>query len=169
MTLEPLLSAPLAVQIHVATVLPAAVLGAFLLLWRARGSAIHRLIGKVWLVLMVVTAISSFFIHALNVWHGFSPIHLLSAMTISGCIYAYRMARRGNIRAHRLAVIQIYVGGILIAGGFTLMPHRIMNKVVFSQTSPSGLALLALAICLPWLLFYLWQNRLMPSVDDRNP
>lgn len=160
MTLEPLFSAPLAVQIHVAAVLPAAVLGAFLLLWRGKGSSAHRLLGKIWMVLMVTTAFSSFFIHELDVWHGFSPIHILSVMTISSCFYAYRMARRGNIRAHRIAVIQIYVGGILIAGGFTLMPYRIMNQVVFSGSSPLSLALLVLFLCLPWLLFYLWQNRL---------
>lgn len=164
MTLEPLLQAPLAVQIHVATVLPAALLGAFLLLWRGKGSPLHRMLGKLWMMLMVATAFSSFFIHELNVWKGFSPIHILSVITIIGCYNAYRLARRGNIRAHRIAVTQTYVSGILIAGGFTLLPHRIMNQVVFSGSSAASLIALALLLTLPWLLFYLYQKRVSPSL-----
>ncbi len=158
MTLEPLLQAPLAVQIHVATVLPAALLGAFLLLWRGKGSPLHRMLGKMWMLLMVATALSSFFIHELNVWHGFSPIHILSVITIVGCYNAYRLARSGNIRAHRIAVTRTYVSGILIAGGFTLLPYRIMNQVVFSGSSAELAALIGILICIP-VFFYRLPSR----------
>ncbi|MCY1668276.1 DUF2306 domain-containing protein [Rhizobium sp. SL86] len=160
MTLEPLYTAPLAVQIHVATVMPAAVIGAFLLLWRRKGSALHRLLGKLWMVLMVTTAISTFFIHSFNLFFGFSPIHILSVLTIVNCWAAYRMARRGNIRGHRIAVTQAYVWGILVAGGLTLLPHRIMNRVVFEGSSFFDLVLLAALLLLPWLLFHLQQTKL---------
>jgi uncharacterized membrane protein len=160
MTLEPLLSAPLAVQIHVATVLPAAVIGAFLLLWRSKGSTLHRLLGKLWMVLMVTTALSTFFIHSFNLFFGFSPIHMLSVLTIINCWTAYRMARRGNIRGHRIALTQAYVWGILVAGGLTLLPHRIMNRVVFDGSSGLDLAFLGVVLVLPWLLFYLQQTSL---------
>lgn len=83
MTLEPLLNASPAIQIHVATVLPAALLGAHLLL-RPKGTPRHRLLGKIWMALMVVTAASTFFIHELNMFFGFSPIHLLSIATLFG-------------------------------------------------------------------------------------
>jgi len=59
MTFEPLLHASIAIQIHVAAVIPAAVLGAYLLL-KPKGTSRHRLLGKIWLSLMLVTALSSF-------------------------------------------------------------------------------------------------------------
>lgn len=142
MTLEPLLHAPLAVQIHVAAVLPAALLGAYLLAAVGKGSARHRLLGKIWLLLMVVTALSSFFIHSLNIWQGFSLLHLLSIFTLTGCWQAYWSARRGHIGMHRRIIISLYLGGIVIAGGFTLLPHRIMHAVVMDGSAES-LALLA--------------------------
>lgn len=137
MTLEPLLHAPLAVQIHVAAVLPAAFLGAYILAARGKGSPRHRLFGKVWLVLMVITAVSSFFIHSLNVWHGFSPLHLLSLLTLFGCVQAYRSARRGQIAMHKRIVASLYLGGIVVAGGFTLLPHRIMHVVLIDGSAMS--------------------------------
>ncbi|WP_137155824.1 DUF2306 domain-containing protein [Rhizobium sp. FKL33] len=158
MTPEPLLAAPLAVQIHVATVLPSAVIGAFLLLWRRKGSPAHRFLGRLWVMLMIASSIASLFIHELNMWRGYSPIHLLSLLTIVGCIYAVRAAMRGNIRAHRLAMTQIYVGGILIAGGFTLAPYRIMNRVLIEGSTPGQLVLLAALVFGPWIAFHFVQK-----------
>ena len=130
MTLAPLLSAPLAIQVHVFTVVPAAVLGGYLLLAR-KGTARHRLLGRIWIALMVVTALSSFFIHAIRMIGPFSPIHLLSLITLAGCAQAVRAARRRDLPAHRRAVIGTYAGGIGIAGLFTLLPGRIMHAVFF--------------------------------------
>ncbi|MDH6266928.1 putative membrane protein [Rhizobium sp. SG_E_25_P2] len=158
MTLEPLLAAPLAVQIHVATVLPSAVIGAFLLLWRRKGTLAHRILGRIWFALMIATSVSSLFIHELNMWRGFSPIHILSLLTIVGCCYAVRAAMRGNIRAHRLAMTQIYVGGIVIAGGFTFAPYRIMNRALIEGSTPGQLVSLAALVFGPWLLFHLAQK-----------
>ncbi|MBB4063446.1 DUF2306 domain-containing protein [Gellertiella hungarica] len=146
MTLEPLLSAPLAVQLHVATVLPAAVLGAYLLA-RPKGTPRHRFLGRIWMVLMVLTSLSSFFIHTIRLAGPFSPIHLLSLMTLAGCVQAIRAARRGDIRAHRRAVTWMYAGGIGVAGLFTMLPGRIMHAVVFEGSST-----LALAAALAFLL-----------------
>jgi uncharacterized membrane protein len=131
MNFQPLLDAPIAVQIHVAAVLPAAVLGAYILLNR-KGTPRHRLLGKIWMMLMVMTSLSSFYIHEINLFHGFSPIHLLSISVLVGAWRAITAARAKNIRAHKAAVIGMYFGGIVIAGLFTLLPGRIMNAVVFS-------------------------------------
>ncbi|MGO8147843.1 hypothetical protein AB9F42_33890, partial [Rhizobium leguminosarum] len=62
MTLEPLLDAPFAVQIHVTAVTSAALLGAYILL-RPKCTPLHRLLGRIWRARMVVTAVSSFCIH----------------------------------------------------------------------------------------------------------
>ncbi|CAN7400416.1 DUF2306 domain-containing protein [Neorhizobium sp. LjRoot104] len=139
---QPLLDAPLAVQIHVAAVLPAAVLGAYILVNR-KGTPAHRLLGKIWMVLMVITSLSSFFIHEIDLFHGFSPIHLLSISVLVGAWRAVTAARAKNIRAHKAAVIGMYFGGIVIAGLFTLIPGRIMNAVVFSG-GPSWILIVTL-------------------------
>jgi uncharacterized membrane protein len=139
MTLEPLLDAQPAIQIHVATVVPAALLGAYLLS-RPKGTPRHRLLGKIWMGLMVITALSTFFIHELNMFYGFSPIHLLSIATLFGAWQAIAAARRHDVVRRRHIVRSIYFGGIVIAGLFTFLPGRIMNSVVFSGHDMVALA-----------------------------
>ena len=39
--------------------------------------------------------------------------------------------RRGDIRRHARVMTGIFIGGLIIAGGFTLMPGRLMHEVVF--------------------------------------
>jgi uncharacterized membrane protein len=128
MNIQPLLDAPLAVQIHVATVIPAALLGPYIFLGR-KGTPRHKLLGRLWLSLMVVTALSSFFIHSIRLWGDFSPIHILSAVVIVSSFLAIYHARTGNIRAHKSTLISTYIGGIFGAGVFTFWPGRLMSKV----------------------------------------
>ncbi|MFK0162444.1 DUF2306 domain-containing protein [Rhizobium sp. NPDC090279] len=160
MTFEPLFDAPFAIQIHVAAVVPAALLGAYLLL-RPKGTPTHRLLGKIWLVLMVVTALSSFFIHQINMFYGFSPIHLLSIYVLFGCWGAIVNARNHNIEAHKRIVRGLYFGGIVGAGIFTVVPGRIMNKVAFSGGEIAPLVVVAgIAVVLFWQLSKeIWRRR----------
>ncbi len=134
MNLQPLLEASLAVRIHVASVVPAAVLGGWLLYAR-KGTPTHRLLGKLWLLLMVLTSLSTFFIHEIRMIGDFSPIHLLSIFVIVSAFLAIRAARRHQIQAHRRSVISMYVGGIGVAGLFTFLPGRIMNAIVFTSNA----------------------------------
>jgi len=160
MTFEPLLDAPVAIQIHVAAVVPAALLGAHLLV-RPKGTPRHHLLGKIWLVLMVVTALSSFFIHQINMFYGFSPIHLLSLFVLFGCWGAIANARKHNIDAHKRIVRSLYFGGIVGAGGFTFLPGRIMSKVAFDGNEMAPFLVAAgIVIALLWLMFKeIWQRR----------
>ncbi|WP_047614238.1 DUF2306 domain-containing protein [Rhizobium sp. IY2] len=161
MTLEPLLDAPLAVQIHVAAVTPAAALGAYILL-RPKGTPRHRLFGRIWMALMVVTAISSFFIHELDLIYGFSPIHLLSIATLFGSWNAIAAARRGDIRLHRRIVAGLYFGGIVLAGLFTFLPGRIMHAVVFTGGQwPAALAAAVIGSILAAIALRRRRGRLM--------
>lgn len=143
MTFDPLLSASLAIQIHVITVVPAAFLGTYILAVR-KGTPRHKMLGKIWLALMVVSAFSSFFIHTIRVWGDFSPIHLLSIWVIVASFLAIYTARKGHILAHRGFVVGIYLGGIVGAGLFTFLPGRIMNGVFLGSydfaSRPSALA-----------------------------
>ncbi len=137
MSLTPLLSAPAAVQLHVATVMPAFFLGTWLIFFSTKGARLHRAIGYVYLTLMTVTALSTFFIRglipAVDRFHGFGPIHLLSLLTLAGVFGALYGARTHNVPMHKRSMLMVYIGGIWIAGAFTLVPGRIMHAVFFGH------------------------------------
>jgi uncharacterized membrane protein len=136
MTLEPLIYAPLAVQIHVATVIPAAIIGTWLIFFSTKGTPYHRALGYTYLVLMSFTAITTLWVHELmpnGPFFGFSPIHLLIPLTLWGVCNAIMGARTHDIPRHRRAMLAVYIGGIVIAGGFTFVPGRIMHAVVFGS------------------------------------
>lgn len=134
MNLTPLLHAPLAVQIHVATVVPAFFLGTWQIFLSRKGAPFHRALGYVYLTLMTVTAVAALFIHAImpnSPFFGMSPIHLFATLTLFGVVGALRGAWTHNIPAHRGAMLGVYIGGLLIAGSLAFMPGRIMHAVVF--------------------------------------
>ncbi len=39
----------------------------------------------------------------------------------------------GVVRQHRIAMLSLFFGALVIAGAFTLVPGRIMHAVVFGQ------------------------------------
>jgi uncharacterized membrane protein len=61
----------------------------------------------------------------------FGFIHLFSVLTLYSAPAAFIYARRGNITAHRGNMIGLYIGGLLIAGSFALMPGRMFNDLLF--------------------------------------
>ena len=81
MSLAPLLDAPLAIQLHAFAAMAAFALGAVQLAG-IKGTAWHRGRGFVWVGLMLIVAISSFWIHEIRLWGPWSPIHLLSILTL---------------------------------------------------------------------------------------
>jgi uncharacterized membrane protein len=131
-SLAPLLSAEPAIQLHAFTAMAAFALGA-VQLSAPKGTLPHRTAGWVWVALMVIVAVSSFFIHDLRVWDAWSPIHLLSVFTLAMLPLAVMHARRHRVDRHRRAMIAIFVGALVIAGVFTLAPGRIMHAVVFGN------------------------------------
>lgn len=130
MLLEPVLRSSAAIQIHLAAVVPAFILGAIILL-RPKGTKSHRVLGRLWLAAMLATAVSSFFIRTIDVAFGFSPIHLLSVLVIAGCVSAVAAARAGRIEEHRRTMRGLYVWGIGIAGTFAFTPGRLMHELAF--------------------------------------
>jgi uncharacterized membrane protein len=61
----------------------------------------------------------------------FSPIHLLSLFTLAMLPLAVLHARNHRVERHRKAMTSIFVGALVIAGAFTLLPGRVMHAVVF--------------------------------------
>ncbi|HEX2590077.1 MAG TPA: DUF2306 domain-containing protein [Rhizomicrobium sp.] len=134
MTLEPLLHAPLAVRLHVATVVPAFLIGTWLIFFSRKGAPLHRLFGAIYLTLMGITAITTLWVHQLmpnGPFSGLSPIHLLVPLTLFGIYGALRGAALHDIALHKRAMLSVYIGGILIAGSLTFLPGRIMHAVAF--------------------------------------
>ena len=116
-----------------ATVAPAAVLGAYLML-RSKGTPWHRLLGKIYMSLMMITALLSLLIPAAvgpQVLGHFGMIHLLSLLVLYCVPRAYIAAKKHNVTVHKGNMIGVYVGGILVAGLFTLTPGRYLHQLIF--------------------------------------
>jgi uncharacterized membrane protein len=130
MTLAPLFNAAPVIQIHAFAAMAAFVLGVVQLA-APKGTMPHRTIGWIWVVLLTVIAVSSFWIHEIRLIGPFSPIHLLSIFTLVMLPLAVLHARRHRVDRHRKAMIGIFAGALLIAGAFTFLPGRIMHAVAF--------------------------------------
>jgi uncharacterized membrane protein len=132
MTLAPLLNGSPAIQLHAVAAMAAFALD--LLQFAApKGTMPHRTVGWIWVVLMTIVGVSAFFIHEIRLWGPWSPIHLLAIYTLAMLPFAVLHARRHRTPNHRWAMITIFVGGLVIAGAFTLMPGRIMHAVVLGN------------------------------------
>ena len=132
MSLQPLLNAAPAIQIHAFAAMAAFALG-IVQLTAPKGTLPHRTVGYVWVALMVVVAGTSFWIHDLRVWGPWSPIHLLSIFTLATLPFAVLHARRHRVIQHRNAMITMFAGALVIAGLFTFLPGRIMHAVAFGN------------------------------------
>ena len=130
MSFAPLLEAPAAIQLHAFAALAAFALG-IVQFSAPKGTIPHRTIGWIWVVLMLAVSISAFWIHQLRLWGPFSPIHLLAIFTLIMLPIAVWNAHRHRVQPHRIAMISIFVGALVVAGLFTLVPGRIMHAVVF--------------------------------------
>ena len=129
MNLAPLSNAALPIQIHAVAAMGAFALGA-VQLWGVKGTARHRTLGYAWVALMLVVAVSSFWIQEIRLLGPWSPIHLLSTLTLVMLPLGVWYARRHKVRGHRLTMLGLFAGALVIAGLFTLVPGRIMHKVL---------------------------------------
>jgi uncharacterized membrane protein len=95
-TLTPLLTADPVIQVHAFAAMSAFGLGVIQLA-AAKGTPPHRTIGWIWVALMTVIAVSSFWIHTIRLVGPFSPIHLLSIFTLVMLPIAVMHAHRGSV------------------------------------------------------------------------
>jgi uncharacterized membrane protein len=140
-TLTPLIAT------HMGAALLALVIGP-VVLWSRRGQGrvapgrpggprpgLHRALGMLWVLMMVVAAFTAAFIRSVNLPNiaGFSPIHLLIPLTLGTLVYAFVALRRGRIGAHRKAMLTLYLNACVVAGAFTLLPGRYLGQLVWGQ------------------------------------
>lgn len=140
MNLAPLLDAPLPIKIHVATVLPAFLIGTWQLFLSRKGSPLHRAMGYAFIGLMTVTAVDTLFIHNIAPDNplGLSPVHLFVPLTLFGICSALYGAWAGNIILHRWSMISVYAGALLFAGALAFLPGRTMSTIVFGRGCQSN-------------------------------
>lgn len=129
-----LFAAPPPIAAHALMALSAFAIGAAQLAL-LKGTLRHRIMGYGWVLLMASVAFSSFAIRTLNPG-ALSFVHIVSAYVLIGLPFAVLHARRHNVRRHAWSMIGLFIGGLIIAGGFTLVPGRIMHRVVFGALLP---------------------------------
>jgi uncharacterized membrane protein len=86
---------------HMVPAVAAVPLGAYVV--ASRGGRWHKPAGRTWAALMLVVAATSFWITGLN-GARWSPIHLLSVLTLLAIPYAVWRVRRGEVKKHRHAM-----------------------------------------------------------------
>ena len=119
--------------LHLLTVVPCVFIGGLLLLIK-KGTPIHKRFGRIYMILMMFTAIITLFMPAIvgaRLFNHFGWIHLFSVLTFLTVPTAYLAIKKGNVKAHKRKMILLYFGAIIIAGAFTLTPGRYLHEVFF--------------------------------------
>lgn len=145
MSIDPLLSATIAIQLHVVCAVTAVCLGPIVLLRKLR-DVWHRYLGYLWVCAMASTAVTSFWISESPVIGPFGPIHALSFLTLFGLWQAVSAIRAGKIDAHQAGMKTLYFWAMGVAGLFTFLPGRRMNLAVFGENATFGFIVMALLI-----------------------
>lgn len=116
------------IALHLSAALASLALGPAIFFLR-KGTPLHKVLGRAWGVLMLVTAVSSFWIARDG---AFSWIHLLSAWVLVALGLAVYFIRRGNARAHRKFMFGTYAG--LVAAGVAAVaaPGRTLHFFFFT-------------------------------------
>ncbi len=119
--------------LHLATVIPCFIIGTILLLIK-KGTPFHKKSGRVYMVLMLITATITLFMPAKvgsSLFNHFGWIHLFSFLAIYTVPSAYFAIKKGNVKSHKRKMILLYFGAIIIAGGFTFSPGRYLHELFF--------------------------------------
>lgn len=116
------------ILLHTVAALAALVLGAGMFLAR-KGTFSHRIAGRGWVALMLLVSFSGFFIQTRG---HFTWIHILSVLVPLLLAVGVVFAVKGNVRGHRRMMVAVYVGALVVAGAFTLLPHRLLGQIVWS-------------------------------------
>ena len=102
-----------------------------------KGTTQHKMLGRFWVFLLIVVSLSAAFIQTINSGQ-YSLIHLFIPYTLVSLIHSIwsiRKFKKTKIskykRSHKYSMIGVYVGALLIACGFTLMPGRFFHQIFF--------------------------------------
>jgi uncharacterized membrane protein len=124
---------PTAVLVHLAAVTICLPLGGFIL-WRTKGTPLHRALGRVWVASMIVACASALFIKSFAPIVGpFGLIHLLVIWTLYSLVRGMvAIIWQKNLAAH-LGFMQGAYWGLITAGLFSFIPGRLMWSMFTSM------------------------------------
>ena len=120
--------------VHLSTIGPAFIIATYMMLIK-KGTAQHKFLGRIYMVLMLFTAMVTLFMSAQvgpTLFDHFGFIHLLSVLVLYSVPSAYFAIKAGDVKKHKLNMIGLYIGGMLVAGGFTLVPGRFLGDLIFT-------------------------------------
>jgi uncharacterized membrane protein len=126
------------IALHAGGATIAMALGAYNLVRCTRGDRAHRLVGRVWVVAMYWTVLSSFVIKELRPGH-FSWIHGLSVFTFGTLSIGLWAGVTGRVRTHRNFMTGSYFGLLGAFVGAVVVPVRRIPQWFLHE--PAGLAL----------------------------
>ncbi len=129
----PFYTASLPIQIHIILALIAIITSIAIVIAR-KGTSFHKFTGRIWALLMIGLALSSFGINSFDMPYGVSLIHILSVVILISIPLGIYHIRTGNLKAHKRAMIITMVGGILGAGLPAIFsPGRVLFKIFFGS------------------------------------
>jgi uncharacterized membrane protein len=126
------------IALHAGGATIALALGAYQLLRRTKGDRAHRWVGRVWVVAMYWTVLSSFVIKRLRPGH-LSWIHGLSVFTFLTLSIGLWAGMTGRIPIHRGFMTGSYFGLVGAFIGAVVVPSRLIPQWAMHQ--PLGLTL----------------------------
>ena len=130
------------IYVHAFFALAAVPVGLYIFL-KKKGTKQHRFIGRVWVSFLLIVSFTALFITSPMTDTVFNPrfyswIHLLIPWTIGSLIYSIYSIRKfkktkleKHKNAHKNSMIGTYIGALLVAGAFTLMPGRMFHEIIF--------------------------------------
>ena len=104
------------IQFHLLVAFIAIAGGALQFVLKKKGTICHKIIGRFWVVAMGLVVVSGLFIHEIRMFGLFSPIHLLSLMTLFLLYVGVRAARKKQIKRHQKIMSYTYFLGLIITG-----------------------------------------------------
>ena len=108
-------------------------LSSVLIIWRMhKGTTIHKRIGWIYIIGMVLASISSFWISSIKLIGPFSPIHLLSILVLHSIWQGVKAIRVKNVTRHKRSMYGAAIYGLGVAGAFTFMPGRLNYDLLMS-------------------------------------
>lgn len=155
MTLTPFFQASLIVQLHILFAIPSLIVGPFAI-FRQQRDVWHKWSGYVWIIAIVGLSMTGLFIPSnIAIVAHMGPIHLFSFFALWGVAEGFYHIRRGNVAAHKASMQSVWFGAMGLAGLFTLLPGRTMNRILFDGRMDLGwiaigAGLVALAILWRW-------------------
>jgi uncharacterized membrane protein len=119
--------------LHLGSVVPCFFIGALLMVIK-KGSRLHIQLGRIYMILMLFTALVTLFMPAdvgPRIFNHFGWIHSFSFLTLYTVPTAYLAIKKGKVKVHQRKMILLYFGALVIAGGFTFYPGRYLHSLFF--------------------------------------